>query len=206
MIHNIIVGGGGYVPVDAGLNFEVVRYASEADLPETAKENTLAVFTDVDIDGWHFGAKHPDEMKQGMVWFFTAASSSAPFNALKKNCIEVYPLSAKQYIDGELVDKPIKCYQDGLWRSYDLVFFENGIFNIDVFGEITGTQVIESNGSFHLYRNQYVSHTTLVDITPYSKFQFEITVMDFFDTPEYQKLEQELKDIVVDDDIQDIVE
>lgn len=170
-----LYGNGGGAP----LNFKVVRYASEADLPETAKENTLAVFTDVDIDGWHFGAKQPDEMKQGMVWIATSASSSLPINVLKKNCINVYPTYAKQYIDGELVTKPIKCYQRGEWRSLELIFFEMGVFNTGVFGEISGTQKIESNGSFHLYRNQNVSHTTLVDITSYSKFQFEITVMDW---------------------------
>lgn len=97
------------------LNFEVVRYASEADLPETAKENTLAVFTDVDIDGWHFRATQPNEMKQGEVWFLTTGSSSAPFNALKDNCIEVYPVSVKQYVDNALVNVGASIYQNGKW-------------------------------------------------------------------------------------------
>lgn len=49
----------------------------------------------------------------GHVWISTGPSSIAPFNALKKNGIMVYPLSAKQYVNGAWVRKTAKTYQNG---------------------------------------------------------------------------------------------
>ena len=54
----------------------------------------------------------------GQVWISTGAFSSAPFNALKKNNITVYPLSAKQYVSGAWVDKTAKSYQNGSWVDW----------------------------------------------------------------------------------------
>lgn len=58
----------------------------------------------------------------GQVWISTGTSSIMEFNALKKNGIQVYPISAKQYIGGAWVDKTAKSYQGGVWCDwmYDL--------------------------------------------------------------------------------------
>lgn len=54
----------------------------------------------------------------GMVWISTGTSSAVAFNALKKNGIQVYPLSAKQYIGGAWVDVTAKSYQNGAWADW----------------------------------------------------------------------------------------
>ena len=51
-------------------------------------------------------------------WIQTGISSPVEFNALKKNGIQVYPLSAKQYIGGAWVSKTAKSYQGGAWREW----------------------------------------------------------------------------------------
>ena len=108
MIGRTNVGGG------AGLNFKVIGNPQ----PETAKDNTIWVDTDVRITGWNFNATQPETAEEGMVWFLTGTSSTAPFNALKKNGITVYPLSAKQYVSGAWVDKTAKSYQNGAWVDW----------------------------------------------------------------------------------------
>jgi hypothetical protein len=57
-------------------------------------------------------------MKDGFVWFLTGASSTVAYNALKKNDIEVYPMSAKQYIGGAWVDVSAKSCQNGEWVDW----------------------------------------------------------------------------------------
>lgn len=56
--------------------------------------------------------------KEGMVWILTGTSSTVPFNALKKNNITVYPMSAKQYVNGAWVDKTAKSYKNGEWVEW----------------------------------------------------------------------------------------
>lgn len=55
---------------------------------------------------------------EGMVWIATGTTSTVEFNALKKNGIVVYPLSAKQYVSGAWVDKAAKSYQNGAWVDW----------------------------------------------------------------------------------------
>lgn len=64
--------------------------------------------------------------KEGEVWFPTGASSPVSFNAVKKNGLMVYPLSAKQYIGGTWVEKTAKSYQGGAWVDWTLYLFNNG--------------------------------------------------------------------------------
>ena len=99
-------GGGG-----AALNFSVVGNPQ----PANPKANTIWVNTDTKITGWFFSATQPENLAAGNVWFPVSASSTAPFNALKKNGIQVNPLSAKQYINGAWVYKESKMYQNGVW-------------------------------------------------------------------------------------------
>lgn len=105
-------GGGG-----GGLNFSVKAYASESVLPSAGKENTIAVIAD-EINGWIFSATEPANPSEGMIWIPTGTSSTVKFNALKKNGIEVYPQSAKQYINGEWVQIDAYIYQGGEWVQF----------------------------------------------------------------------------------------
>lgn len=112
------VGGSG------GLNFEVVGGTTQ---PTSPKENTIWVNTSTAITSWVFSAAQPTNPAAGMVWIATANSSSAPFNALKKNTLQVLPQAAKQYISGAWVDKTAVIYQAGKWVDlYVFYLFHSG--------------------------------------------------------------------------------
>ena len=101
-------GGGG-----AALNFKVICNPQ----PETAKENTIWV--DVDrINNYYFSATQPENMTEYDVWFLIGTFSLGAFSATKKNPIMVYPISAKQRINGTLVDKTAKSWQGGEWVGW----------------------------------------------------------------------------------------
>lgn len=103
-------GGGG-----ESLNFKVVGDTTE---PTSPNENTIWVNTDKKITSWIFSATQPKTATEGMVWIFTSKFSDVEFNALKKNGIQVYPISAKQYVSGAWVDVSAKSYQGGEWVDW----------------------------------------------------------------------------------------
>lgn len=104
------LGGGS----GGGLNFNVVGNPQ----PESPKENTIWLNTDVPIGAWYFAAPQPENMAEGEVWFPTGTSSPVAFSATKKNPVMVYPLSAKQMVSGSLVDVEAKSYQGGQWTDW----------------------------------------------------------------------------------------
>lgn len=116
-------GGGG-----GGLNFSVKAYASVEELPSAEKENTIAVIAD-EINGWIFSATEPTSPSEWMVWFPTGTSSAVNFNALKKNGIEVYPQSAKQYISSEWVQIDAYMYQGGELVQFSSVVTDVYLYN-----------------------------------------------------------------------------
>lgn len=141
MIINMAGGGGG-----AALNFDVVRYATESELlAATPKENTIGIISTTEMTGWIIDVNQPENMTNGMVWISAGTASAVEFNALKKNGIQVYPLSAKQYINGEWVNKVAKSYQGGAWVEWVRVIylFNNG----DQCTSITGGWVNANIGS-----------------------------------------------------------
>lgn len=113
-------GGSG----SAALNFKIVQGITQ---PGTAVENTIWVETEK-ITSWTFSATEPTDPVEGMVWIPTGTSSPVEFNALKKNCLFVYPQSAKQFIDGAWVDRNAMIYQDGVWNDSmnKLYFYKRG--------------------------------------------------------------------------------
>lgn len=118
----------------AGLNFKVKAYSSELLLPATAAENTIAVITETPITGYAFAPTAPDAPAEGMVWFKTALSGSADFNALRKNKIFVSPQQAMQYVGGSWVGKTAKTYMNGAWVDWVEYLYNNG----NVYTDITG--------------------------------------------------------------------
>lgn len=118
-----------------GLNFDVKAYASEAALPATAKENTIAVITTTAISGYQFSVEQPAAPTSGYVWFAETTSSAVVFSVTKKNPIMVYPRSAKQYVGSTWVDVEARSYQDGAWVDWwDQYIYKNG----DEYTNITG--------------------------------------------------------------------
>ena len=120
MNENMILNLGG--SGGAALNFKVVGNPQ----PENPRENTIWLNTDVPIGAWYFSATQPENLAEGDVWFPVGTSSPVEFNALKKNGIQVYSLSAKQYVDGALVAVTAKIYQGGAWIDWDVYLFDYG--------------------------------------------------------------------------------
>ena len=182
-------GGGG-----VALNFDVKQYATEAQLlAATPKENTIGVITTTAIAGWYFTAEQPENMMEGGVWFLTGTSSPVAFNALKKNAVQVYPLSAKQYVNGVLEYRPAKIYQSGKWvdRWNGELYYAGNEYT-----DITGgwkVQYYDGPASFSdgtatkntssikmtSGENAYVSviSSNLIDISQYSVIKINITAI-----------------------------
>lgn len=99
----------------SSLNFAVVGGTEQ---PIDPKENTIWVNTNKEITSWIMDANQPENLTEGMVWISAGTSSTVAFNALKKNGIQVYPLSAKQYVSGAWVDVTAMSYQGGKWVEW----------------------------------------------------------------------------------------
>lgn len=104
----------GAISTGVELNFDVVPGLTR---PETAAENTIWVETEK-IGAWYFSPLQPEGMQEWDVWFIVSTSSSIEFNALKKNGIQVYPVSAKQYVSGKLNNVAAMSYQGGEWVNW----------------------------------------------------------------------------------------
>ncbi len=127
--------GGGTDP----LNFKVVNGYNTT--PSNPKENTIWVNTGVEIISWVFSSTKPENPVQGMVWFNVGTGSNAAFNALKKNTIQVYPISASIYNNGEWSEKEVKIYQNGAWTTSEakkVYLFNNGDQCTDITGGWSG--------------------------------------------------------------------
>ena len=139
MIFNIFTGGGNGGWGYANLNFSIYRYGLEDTLPDTAEENTIVVFTDVEISSYIFDSVMPENPEEGMVWFITDNMTGiVSFNILKENTIKVYPIRAMQYIEGEWVYVFTKSYQNGWVDWFNGYLYNNGSVNEDVTGGWTG--------------------------------------------------------------------
>lgn len=136
----LMQNGGG-----ASLNFKVIGNP----MPSTAKENTIWIDTDVPITSYIFSATQQTG-SAGMVWISTGTSSTVAFNALKKNGIQVYPISAKQYVGGAWKTVTAQSYIGGQWvqfsSDWEGELYEPGNKWESVTGGWKGTATIDSNG------------------------------------------------------------
>lgn len=170
-------GAGGSNP----LNFKIVSYATEEELlAASPKENTIGIVTSDTITSWIFSDTEPTETIEGMVWISTGTSSPTTFNALKKNTLQVYPLSAKQYIGGAWVDKTAKSYQGGAWVDWilDINILEKGV---NTASNWSGGSY-QSDGTMKFTRptnsNPYTQYTkTTYDLTHYNVLEVVITAV-----------------------------
>ena len=113
----------------ASLNFKVVGGLAQ---PSNPKVNTIWVSTSEKITSWIFASEASAKPAEGMVWFLTGKTSQAAFNALRKNTVMVYPLSAKQYVGGVWIDKTAKTYKNGAWADWIVWFYRDGVFSSSV--------------------------------------------------------------------------
>jgi len=124
-------GGGGSAA--ASLNFKVVGGTSR---PSAPAENTIWVNTATEISSWVLSPVQP-EAASGLAWITMGSASAAAFNALKKNGIMIYPIAAKQYVDGAWANKAAEIYQNGAWKSFSteaLYLYTSG----DTCDDVTG--------------------------------------------------------------------
>lgn len=175
--------GGGSNP----LNFKVVGGLVQ---PENPRENTIWVNTDVPITGWIFSATKPEAPAEGMVWFTTGTFSAAEFNALKKNGLAVYPVSARQYVSGAWEKKPAALYQRGTWAELDhkLYLYKNGDSCADITGgwganpsQTAGTLSADRmilNGSSSAPVG--LSTANYIDLSEYTALHFNIKVLSVY--------------------------
>ena len=114
----------------ASLNFKVVGGTTE---PVSPSENTIWVNTDIEITSWAFSIDAPDSPTAGMVWVKTGFGSSTPFNALKKNEVQVCPFSTQQYLNGAWADKTAMIYINGVWSLFHPLkeyVIQNGVIDM----------------------------------------------------------------------------
>lgn len=118
--------------ISAGaLNFTVTGGLSR---PESPANNAIWVNTSQEITGWAFSADEPDAPADGMVWFRTALESSAAFNALTEETLQVCPISARQYMGGVWISRRAWSYADGQWIQWATYLYNAGDMCTDLSG------------------------------------------------------------------------
>lgn len=161
-------GGGG-----GGIAFRVIGGTSA---PSSPKPNDIWINTGAEITSYIFSAIEPEGYAKGMVWISTGTESTIEFNALKKNGLMVYPISAKQYVSGTWVDKTAKSFQNGAWVDWINYLCKAGVCkgaleNGFVAAQTTSQIVLES-GYIKFYNpsvNGCISSADRIDVTGFSK-------------------------------------
>lgn len=164
------------------LNFKI---ESGNTFPPEAEENTIMVITNNEITEWLFSPEEPESPIEGMVWIKTGTFSAVEFNALVANGITVYPMSVKQYISNEWVDKTAKSYQNGEWVDWITYMYKEGNQYTDLTGGWTsyGNYANISFNSDHIhltikdYSNEQwgMAHTVnKIDVTNINTLYFYI--------------------------------
>ena len=94
--------------------------------PSDPAANTIWVNTETEITSWIFSPAEPESPVEGMVWIMMGTSGDVAFNALKRNEIQIYPVSAEQYVGGVWVSVEAHIYQEGTWTELvgSLVLFD----------------------------------------------------------------------------------
>lgn len=115
--------------------------------------------------------------------------SDAGFNAIINNGIELYPLSAQQYISGAWVNKVAKTWQDGQWVEWLVLIVSSGVDNTggwSWYNAGSGASSIKnSDGSYTLTRGNESQHGFLFrtkntfDLTDIKTLEFEIIYQQY---------------------------
>ena len=160
------------------LNFKVVGNPK----PDSPKENMLWVDTEK-VAAWTFRASQPEAPEEGLIWFRLADFSEAPFNALRKNELEVYVFAAQKYSGGSWEDVAVEIYQGGQWKPFwDGTLFYMGNRYEEHTGGWTGRRMsfgettISATGSYYNdYGHGSIYNLKGVDVTKYNTLTVNIT-------------------------------
>lgn len=144
--------GTGGVGSAGEINFAVVGGLEQ---PSNPVENTIWVYTSDEITSWVFGSQQPTSPVEGMVWFATVVDSNITFNAVKENELNIYPITAKQYIEGAFISKDASIYQEGQWRAWwNGVVFNNGTDYVGGFTINAGGATASVGNTIYIYRDR----------------------------------------------------
>ena len=163
----------------SSLNFKVTGNPKPAD----PSENTIWVNTDNEITAWSFSVTQPENMADGEIWFYDDKTSFAEFNALKRNKIMVYPVSAKQMVSGELRDVTAEIYRNGEWASFGpstVYLMKSGEanpndFEYDVYSKEYGSCTITAEKiSLSVAKLLSFQKKETVDLTRYKTVHFNV--------------------------------
>lgn len=175
-------------------NYSVVGGLEE---PSNPTQNMIWVQTETTIGRVFFSNDEPNEaFADGDVWIATGDSSKATFNALKidNNYInEIYPLLAKQYINGAWINKIAKSYQNKEWVNWILWIIENGFankFSTSVRDGYTAS-IVQNDGYLKIGGTSAsipVSTDELIDISNYSTIEFDVNVLSSYSNSSYTKI------------------
>lgn len=113
---------------------------------------------------------------EGTVWISTGTSSPVAFNALQKNNITVYPISAKLFSGGMWWDAEAKNWQGGKWVDWwDGTLYDNG----DEYVNVTGGWTYATNDNGYVLTKNATSmsmqSTGSVQVVAYHNYPVDIT-------------------------------
>lgn len=100
------------------------------NVPSNAHYVRLSLCTMSTPDKLTFLATVDDgSVEEGTVLISTSSSGTVKFNALKKNGLVVFPVSATHYIGTDWVNKTAKIYQEGAWIDWEKWLYNNGAWS-----------------------------------------------------------------------------
>ena len=118
--------------------------------------------------------------KEGTLWIVTGAASSAAFNALKRNDLRVYPVSAKQYVNGAWMDQEARICQRSRWKDWEFFVLRKGVFNSTYLFQVhNGDGEIASGDNaaiFKIHNNGYLTLYAVTKLDVSKKNAIEIAV------------------------------
>jgi hypothetical protein len=179
MIFNVSGGGG------AALNFRVVGGTTA---PTNPAENCIWVNTNTAITSWIFSATEPSPAEAGMVWISIGVSSAIEFNALKKNAIQVYPISANQYIGGAWVSKTAKSYQGGAWVEWVKWLYNAGDECTALTGGFTSVSLLKYTSGSAMGIGSVTKNANNIYLSALEDYQASVASLEMVDVTAYSKI------------------
>ena len=175
------------------LNFTIVAFATKDDLLAAEPQKpTHGIVTTKKITSWVFSSTEPVSPENGMLWIHTGTYSSAVFNALKRNTLQVYPTFAKQYINNAWTYVTAMTYQNGKWVEWveDLYLYNEGdtcdsasggwtYKNMKYGGTVINTKLTFQEKSMHIVGSSGssmggCSTANMIDLSKFTKLYAEV--------------------------------
>lgn len=108
-----------------GASLELVAVGNPR--PTSPQQNTIWVDTDTEITGWAFSTTTPENPTEGLAWIAIGNSGAIKMSSpVGDEWVTVYPISAKQYVNGAWVAKTAKSYQGGEWVGWITYLYNSG--------------------------------------------------------------------------------